>query len=68
MAKGVVSWDAKTAEDQSASPFCPQPIFKILHDNDDHCVLNVVVEEHLLHIVVVQGRQVIEQKSLAPAH
>jgi hypothetical protein len=56
MVEGVVSWDAKTVEDRSASPFHPQPILKILHDNDDHRVLNVAAEEHLIHIVVVQGR------------
>jgi hypothetical protein len=53
MAEGMVPWDAEKADDRSTPHLHPQPILKILHRDDDHCVLDVIVEEHVLHIRVV---------------
>jgi hypothetical protein len=53
MAEGAVLWDAKTNNDRSTPHLHLQPILKILHGDDDHRVLTIIVEEHVLQVGVV---------------
>jgi hypothetical protein len=51
--EGAVPWDANMVDDRSALHLHSQPVLKILHGGDDHRVLDVVIEEHVLHVRVV---------------
>jgi hypothetical protein len=54
--------------DVSAPHLHTQPVLQVLHGDDDHRMLDIIVEEHVLQvgvIVIVGG--VIEHKFLARA-
>jgi hypothetical protein len=48
--RSAVPWDANTAGDRSALPLHRHTVLKILHDDDDHGLPDVVIKNHLLEV------------------
>jgi hypothetical protein len=50
VAKGAVPWDTKMADDRSALHLHLQPVVQILHDDDDHRLLDILIDEDVLQV------------------
>jgi hypothetical protein len=56
MAGGTISRDGYAARDQPAPPLHRHPVLKIVDSDDNHGLLDIVTENHLVDVEIIRGR------------